>query len=894
MKKTLSFLMASVMAFSLLPAVSVSAASTNQILNAAGTVASDYNWVDAAGRNFTPAGTPYDDGIFPGGSFESGTETGVVPPILSVKSDTGNELIGGTDPTTGGFREFSLTLRNAEFVSRADWGKINAGGFNGITARDTEGNSRVLDFDPARDGVFVYPGYRSDVAFKLIVQSNTTATVQVIGTTLIGSESVDFPLLVPLPVRMRGEGTAEVVLTRNTSMVTNQSRPFATGAAGGAVYEISDSTVAFQRRLNVPEISITETTPGTIDWGRQGSIELRAPNGFEWDADTSTVAGDPNRAQVRFSVGFSGASAFDLVAPVPGVVNNHFLSSRTIVSIPFYNTVANGTITAEGIMERSGTTKPHNSTVANGVITIRGLILVRTESVANTPTGDVRVRVSVTGAGSENIIVGRFAQRAVSITAEPGTVPDILGGAWPNQPLADKIKTLKVRIRENSPNAWNENMDAVFTLNNGDVRIRAAEITRVAGMSGQSRGIMETARSERLGAFKIDKSNKIIVEASRWGRLNRGVNSDLVEIDMILYVSVRPGFRGDITFSTHEDNDAFTGTESAVIARAIDPFTVTTQRTDLRIGEMRVPVGDITIKENQAGAIVRTTGDSNADVAWTTRIESTSGQLEDRLLLWIGGGQNWIAFNDDTRAVTHTVVSGDLVIDKVVIERTDRTIGGNAGGLAVEVKRESTVPSEFKLSNLQVDVGRMVPEGRHELRIGGSATANFNDGTSANNDAGGFGISYFAADPEYVNVITSAPGRPTEFTTEIAVTIDNATAKVDGRDMTMDVPPFIENGYTMVPVRFVATALGLQDNQIQWNAAARTVTIVDSARGRTAQFRVGGNTVNVNGVEIPFEGPSVTIRNSRSFLPLRALGELVLGTNVSWDDATRTAWINRR
>jgi len=57
---------------------------------------------------------------------------------------------------------------------------------------------------------------------------------------------------------------------------------------------------------------------------------------------------------------------------------------------------------------------------------------------------------------------------------------------------------------------------------------------------------------------------------------------------------------------------------------------------------------------------------------------------------------------------------------------------------------------------------------------------------------------------------------------EVVLTIDSKTAIVNGRETTLDVPPLIIDGRTMIPVRFAAESLGFEVN---WENDTRTVEI---------------------------------------------------------------------
>lgn len=57
---------------------------------------------------------------------------------------------------------------------------------------------------------------------------------------------------------------------------------------------------------------------------------------------------------------------------------------------------------------------------------------------------------------------------------------------------------------------------------------------------------------------------------------------------------------------------------------------------------------------------------------------------------------------------------------------------------------------------------------------------------------------------------------------EIILTIDSSSATVSGQKITLDAPPYIIDGRTMVPLRFVGQYM---QASFEWDAASQTVTI---------------------------------------------------------------------
>ncbi|MBQ7758772.1 copper amine oxidase N-terminal domain-containing protein, partial [Anaerotignum sp.] len=96
-------------------------------------------------------------------------------------------------------------------------------------------------------------------------------------------------------------------------------------------------------------------------------------------------------------------------------------------------------------------------------------------------------------------------------------------------------------------------------------------------------------------------------------------------------------------------------------------------------------------------------------------------------------------------------------------------------------------------------------------------------------------------------------------------------------------------GYTMLPVRAVAVALGILNNNVLWDQATKTVTILYGQRIITMQ--VGAKVVYVNGSAIPASA-SPEVVDGRTFLPMRDLATALGVTDITWDAATKTATLN--
>ncbi len=101
----------------------------------------------------------------------------------------------------------------------------------------------------------------------------------------------------------------------------------------------------------------------------------------------------------------------------------------------------------------------------------------------------------------------------------------------------------------------------------------------------------------------------------------------------------------------------------------------------------------------------------------------------------------------------------------------------------------------------------------------------------------------------------------------------------------MDIAPYINSDdRTLVPLRFLAYALGVQENGVKWDDNAQTATI--TGNGATLVFAVGSNNYTVNGSKKTMDTTPV-IDNDRTMLPARYVAE-ALGYDVLWNDSAQT------
>ena len=141
---------------------------------------------------------------------------------------------------------------------------------------------------------------------------------------------------------------------------------------------------------------------------------------------------------------------------------------------------------------------------------------------------------------------------------------------------------------------------------------------------------------------------------------------------------------------------------------------------------------------------------------------------------------------------------------------------------------------------------------------------------------------------------TNETKAPVEIKMDSKLVIGSKTlvVTVDGvqKEVKMDVEPFISNNRTMLPIRFVAEALGFK---VEWDDPTRTVILTD--KDTVVKIPVDTNQIIVNGKVFESDVKPI-LKNNRTMLPIaniaRALG-LVDGKDIIWDGATKEVTIKR-
>lgn len=362
---------------------------------------------------------------------------------------------------------------------------------------------------------------------------------------------------------------------------------------------------------------------------------------------------------------------------------------------------------------------------------------------------------------------------------------------------------------------------------------------------------------------------------------------DAMELSFKLELVAEPDFTGDVKLTL--EGDAFDKKQEVTIAKFVAPYTVEAAQNDLIIDyrNTKVPT-NIVVKEAEEGL-------------WKKNLEFTFGIDK---------------FDDDDfeNDATYTVD-----------DKSDMEVKAAKNGLGFKVDTESSdEPAAVTISDISLYMSRSIAAGTYDLQLitnanidmyaeelattetaeakvvtGAFATTavgtkytvaddkDFNDGAKINKDT----VDYATVKEGFINVITAGRDQDdASFTKKVVVPVGEKYLIAGEEQVALDVPAYISAaGYTMLPVRAVATALGINNNNVLWNQASRTVTILYGQRIIT--MVAGQKVVTVNGNTIPASA-TVQIKDGRTFLPMRDLATALGVTDITWDAATKTATMN--
>ena len=506
------------------------------------------------------------------------------------------------------------------------------------------------------------------------------------------------------------------------------------------------------------------------------------------------------------------------------------------------------------------------------VLKITGLKVEATSAKAGSVA---TLKVYADGNDTVSVEVAKVVDSAVVLSVDKDAdVPVIYSGVnVKNTGITSSSdhEALEVTVKETFPGAWDDAKDFTFKLPQGvyiaDVQSVSADNMQVADVKTWFEGAYDKGDYEAL-TFK----------RRTWTETDPS-KKDKAELKFTLVLVADPNFEGDVTVTL--TGDALKE-QKVTVAKFVKPFTVEAKQNDMQIDyrNTKVPT-DVVIKEAEAGL-----WDKNTTFALSL---------------------DKINFDDDAK-VTVDSKSGLKVKD----------VKTTKGVVTFKVDSKSDdKPAEVTVSGLTLFMDRNLPAGAYDLDVFSPRMLDADNGSreSVADQKGTIEDKGFlsqdilgksttkrvvadvnddfystTAKAGFVNIITAGREDTDSFTTKVVVPVGEKYIVSGENKVEIDVPAYINaNGYTMLPLRAVAVALGINTNNVLWDQNTRTATIMYGSK--IINMTYGQKVVYVNGAMIPATA-SVEIKDNRMFLGMRDLGNALGVTDITWDQATKTATLN--
>lgn len=115
----------------------------------------------------------------------------------------------------------------------------------------------------------------------------------------------------------------------------------------------------------------------------------------------------------------------------------------------------------------------------------------------------------------------------------------------------------------------------------------------------------------------------------------------------------------------------------------------------------------------------------------------------------------------------------------------------------------------------------------------------------------------------------------------IELKLDSLSAKVNGKEHTLDAAPTLINGRTMVPLRFIGEALGAK---VEWNGEDKSISM--RLGDQTVGLKIDQSEATLNGQKVMMDVPAMIIGET-TMVPVRFVSES-LKQEVRFDNDTRS------
>lgn len=353
---------------------------------------------------------------------------------------------------------------------------------------------------------------------------------------------------------------------------------------------------------------------------------------------------------------------------------------------------------------------------------------------------------------------------------------------------------------------------------------------------------------------------------------------------------------GDAAFMLKLDNAKWLCEEEGSFADGVDYellgetamfVTVDGEKFDLAAEELVIP---LEVELGDMGTASVTVDARNSTITEGTYIFAYSPYPETKITLsTIEEGGYTLKFEDEYVGLVSLTDYFELELSEgFVFEKAGDVYGEGKYDDKVKFKIDKENPSKARVS-LKTPVnggkGKMVVE---DIRV--KAT-----------DEAKAGYVMLSVDPVYVKnneaqfrLFFYEKEQPSAAKTEITFGAGERFYTAGGQKIEMDAAATIDkNSRVIIPARYLANALGVNDTNIKWTDADGGKVLIYKD-GVTVEAKPGEKYVVVDGKHIELDTSAVII-DERIYLPLRGIANAlgVADSDIAWDDKTKTATIYR-
>ncbi len=471
---------------------------------------------------------------------------------------------------------------------------------------------------------------------------------------------------------------------------------------------------------------------------------------------------------------------------------------------------------------------------ATGQIEITGVQVVPEGKTA--AKGEVVVTVKNPNMDATKLTVAKIVDEEVSLTCEKAA--ELIGGK--------ENASVTFKLTETTKDTINKGRKADFTIENGFISVRTKTNDTYATALETFKSLIKSGDIEL--PKEIKEEDIVSVEANVEGQITGFTvvfdhidSTKASELEFKLPVQADINTTGDVKVKV--EGRALNAAKEIVIATVKAPYEITAEAVDLKVGLNGQAGGKLTITETAPAMLEK-------------------GQVKIAMDQYAG-----ISFK---KGQDLSVKAENLKIKDVKV---------TADEITFQVERTSDEAGKVTIENIEFNVDRTAPEGSFDLEISGDAISK-NTYIKAGLEALTIEKFVTIGTKNTEDIATGSNGLKKG---SASFAIGSTKYTVNGVEKTMDGAPYLANGRTMIPVRYVSEAFGIDGHNIAFEKGVVTLF----AGNRIVQLTNGSNIALVNGVKFPME-QAVAIKEGRTYIPVGEVGR-ILGVNVNWNNETKTA-----